>query len=243
MDFAARSAGAQPALLTCPVRPVTDAAIARLWARQKLAHLLDEGRAAEAIALSVRANLICSHTAFVAWDETERIAVPSANREVYQPAMEIEGADFAMCADMSLYAPRRRAADFAPPAVASAMMRSVCREAPALLSLRCLDDFESEDEGASPPGSRPDDGWRRDLERVLPPASTALLDRLGDWLLSDPARQPARRLLLEELADLLKHSREPVATLRQWIETNLTPPFRAPVLCEFAAIALALVAR
>ena len=41
--------------------------------------------------LSERANIVCRATAFIAWDESERLALTGPNLEIYQPAME--GAD------------------------------------------------------------------------------------------------------------------------------------------------------
>jgi hypothetical protein len=47
-----------------------------------------EQKTAEAIALSVRSNLICPLTAFIAWDELEKVAV--ASHALVQPVMEAE---------------------------------------------------------------------------------------------------------------------------------------------------------
>ena len=53
------------------------------WSRSRIQRLIAEGKDAEAVALSVQSNLICRLTAFVAWDESEK--VPVATHELVQP--------------------------------------------------------------------------------------------------------------------------------------------------------------
>ena len=57
------------------------------WCRSRIRQLMAEGREKEAIALSVQANLLCPLTSFVAWDESEKVAV--ASRSLVQPSMEL----------------------------------------------------------------------------------------------------------------------------------------------------------
>ena len=57
-----------------------------LWAKQAISRCLAEDRKDEAIKLAVQHNLICPGTAFIAFDEKEKVAI--AREEVYQPSME-----------------------------------------------------------------------------------------------------------------------------------------------------------
>src|SRR5262249_20185051 len=41
----------------------------------------------EAIAMAKESNLVCEGTAFIGWDESEKVQV--STREIYQPAMEV----------------------------------------------------------------------------------------------------------------------------------------------------------
>ncbi len=89
--FSAKDGTGAPVVLTCPARAVTDPAISRLWAKQRIEHLLEKNDTAAAVQLSERTNIVCRATAFIAWDESERLAVSGPNLEVYQPAMEFGG--------------------------------------------------------------------------------------------------------------------------------------------------------
>ena len=55
------------------------------WCKSRMQDLMVQGKQDEAIALSKSANLICPLTAFVAWDEKEKVAV--AEHELVQPAL------------------------------------------------------------------------------------------------------------------------------------------------------------
>ncbi|MGO8927129.1 MAG: VIT domain-containing protein [Limisphaerales bacterium] len=70
------------------------------WCKNRIQRHIAEGRAAEAVALSEQSNLICPLTAFIAWDEAEKVAV--ANHALAQPALADTGAgvlyDACLCA-------------------------------------------------------------------------------------------------------------------------------------------------
>jgi len=53
------------------------------WCRSRLQRLVAEGQERAAVALSVQSNLICPLTAFIAWDESEK--VPVASHALVQP--------------------------------------------------------------------------------------------------------------------------------------------------------------
>jgi hypothetical protein len=61
-------------------------AVKLLWANERILTLIESGRRQEAIALAKQHNLICDGTAFIAWDEAERIQV--AQQEIVQPCLE-----------------------------------------------------------------------------------------------------------------------------------------------------------
>lgn len=64
------------------------------WCRSRIQRLIAEGEEKQAVALSVRSNLICTLTAFVAWDESEKVTV--ASHELVQPSMAVAGAQFCL---------------------------------------------------------------------------------------------------------------------------------------------------
>ncbi|HEY6225648.1 MAG TPA: VIT and VWA domain-containing protein [Verrucomicrobiae bacterium] len=57
------------------------------WSRSRIQRLIAEGENEQAIALSVKSNLICTLTAFVAWDESEK--VPVATHDLVQPSLQL----------------------------------------------------------------------------------------------------------------------------------------------------------
>ena len=57
------------------------------WCRSRINRLIAEGDNKTAIALSVKSNLICTLTAFIAWDEAEKVTV--ASHQLVQPGMEL----------------------------------------------------------------------------------------------------------------------------------------------------------
>ncbi len=56
------------------------------WCRTRMQRLIAEGDEKGAVALSVESNLICGLTAFIAWDESEK--VPVASHLLVQPSLE-----------------------------------------------------------------------------------------------------------------------------------------------------------
>jgi Ca-activated chloride channel homolog len=74
------------------------------WCKNRIQRYISERRTAEAIALSVQSNLVCPLTAFIAWDESEKVAV--ASHTLAQPAFE----DLAMLAPAATLAGSGRSA-------------------------------------------------------------------------------------------------------------------------------------
>ena len=58
------------------------------WCRSRIQRLIAEGHHKAAVDLSIESNLICPLTAFIAWDESEKVAI--ASHELVQPSMVCE---------------------------------------------------------------------------------------------------------------------------------------------------------
>jgi Ca-activated chloride channel homolog len=58
-----------------------------IWMRRRIDSLLQGGKTKEAIALAEKAKLVCRGAAFIAWDDTEQVAI--AQDEVYQPSIKV----------------------------------------------------------------------------------------------------------------------------------------------------------
>ena len=64
--------------------PSDNPALRLLWTRERIATLLADEKSSEAIALAKAHNILCEGAAFIAWDESEKVAV--AQKEIYQPS-------------------------------------------------------------------------------------------------------------------------------------------------------------
>ena len=58
------------------------------WSKHRIQRCVAEHKAAEAVTLSISSNLICPLTAFIAWDESEKVAV--ASHVLAQPSFDEE---------------------------------------------------------------------------------------------------------------------------------------------------------
>ncbi len=94
LDLAARTASSEPVRYQFETQSKTGEAPYLHWCRSRIQRLIAEGAEKNAIALSVRSNLICPLTAFIAWDESEKVTI--ANHELVQPVMELREAKFCM---------------------------------------------------------------------------------------------------------------------------------------------------
>jgi hypothetical protein len=89
LRMSARRADGSEAEFAFPLHADASEAPRLLWARQRVAHLLDSGRRSEAIACAIENNIVCEGASFVAWDDAE--CVPVATGEIHQPAMHPDG--------------------------------------------------------------------------------------------------------------------------------------------------------
>ena len=107
LELSARGASSQPVNIQFKTDRTTMDAPYLHWCRSRIQRLAAEGKESDAIELSVRSNLVCPLTAFIAWDESEK--VPVATHELVQPDLMLFGASqfcLSELTDMS-WAPER----------------------------------------------------------------------------------------------------------------------------------------
>lgn len=85
LKLTARTATGDSVSLQFDARPISQAAPRLLWCKTRIQRRLAEAANKDAIALSVASNLLCRLTAFVGWDESEKVVV--SRHELVQPAM------------------------------------------------------------------------------------------------------------------------------------------------------------
>jgi Ca-activated chloride channel family protein len=76
---------------TILVRPTPGEAPRLLWHRRRIRFLERQGRQVAADEVAREANLLSAGTAFVAWDEAERIVLQGANALCHQPSLDPDG--------------------------------------------------------------------------------------------------------------------------------------------------------
>lgn len=81
------------------------------WNKTRIQRLLAEDRDVEAVKLSIASNLLCRLTAFIAWDESEKVAV--ARHHLVQPAMKLASAAEAPRGGGNLFAKGARGVRYA----------------------------------------------------------------------------------------------------------------------------------
>ncbi len=87
LELKARTAGGQPVSIALDQQTATLEAPYLHWYRSRIQRLIADLDHDAAVALSVKSNLICPLTAFIAWDESEK--VPVASHQLVQPAHEL----------------------------------------------------------------------------------------------------------------------------------------------------------
>jgi hypothetical protein len=233
-------------------------AVPLLWARRRIEYLLSEDRTAEAITLAKQHNVVCPGTAFVAWDETEKVALGQGKLDLYQPAMEVRGSprlqDTAMflgtvvpdlSTSLGVSEKRSRTGLFR-----SILGRADEASAPRVGHVSPV----APDRSAAACGpliqKAPAAAWRLALEQdeslQQGAAATQLLDWFEQWSLADPPQKLVREAKLGELARLLSEMRKsrksPTArleALRVWVDANFRgePGFLKPLRELLARIA------
>jgi Ca-activated chloride channel family protein len=84
LEVTARNGDEQPASIPITSHTTCGDAPYLHWSKHRIQRYVSERRPAEAVALSVESNLICPLTAFIAWDESEKVAV--ASQALAQPS-------------------------------------------------------------------------------------------------------------------------------------------------------------
>lgn len=87
LKLTARTANGEPISLEFDACPVSESSPRLFWCKARIQRRLAEGSHKDAIALSVASNLLCRLTAFVGWDESEKVVV--SRHELVQPAMNL----------------------------------------------------------------------------------------------------------------------------------------------------------
>jgi len=87
LSLCARNGDIQPKELLMTCEPAGSPLPGLHWCKNRIQGLVAEQKHTEAIVLSVQSNLICPLTAFIAWDESEKVAV--ASHSLAQPVMEV----------------------------------------------------------------------------------------------------------------------------------------------------------
>jgi Ca-activated chloride channel family protein len=237
IEWEGQRADGTVAVFQCEPEQQALPAVALLWARRRIDQLQSENRLADAIVIAKQKNLICPGTAFVAWDETEKIAVGQAKLDLYQPAMEVDQFDSLLS--------QRRGGSAATPRLSD----RVGFLSHSLNSIASHAGLPGTGQGDRPGTKGPlirspePSKWRAAFEQdplfQQNGLGMELLSWLEQWCLSDPLTRPARERQLTDLADSLKklrHRQEPLAgqldALRGWIEANLRdfPAFLRPLL-------------
>ncbi len=138
LSLQARNGDTHTAELPMTSQPSAGDAPGKHWCKNRIQTLMAAGDIAAAIELSVKSNLICPLTAFIAWDDSEKVAV--ASHSFAQPVMEGELCSMASCApdanfmhSMSRSSPRisnRQAGSKAGAFEAHLQERGVCSAPP-----------------------------------------------------------------------------------------------------------------
>lgn len=206
MALSARNGDGSPAPIPVASRPASGDAPYLHWCKHRIQRYLTERRTAEAVALSVQSNLICPLTAFIAWDEAEKVAV--ATHALAQPVlMEVAGRRYKLhcMIERMAFSPRARTSSKAreqavvygseppvplppaPPAPGTVVAEIVQYLHSSGLSAR---------ENPFTPAQR-----RAAFEKVLEQVRTRLAhpewkplcDRILEWAFADPSAKDARR--------------------------------------------------
>jgi Ca-activated chloride channel family protein len=88
LELSARTPSGEAVSFKFQAQTLTHQAPVLHWNKTRIQRLLAENQDAEAVKLSVASNLLCRLTAFIAWDESEKVAV--SKHDLAQPAMLME---------------------------------------------------------------------------------------------------------------------------------------------------------
>ena len=86
LQLSARNGAREPLPISISNQSTSGDAPYLHWSKHRIQRCIAERKGVEAVALSVASNLICPLTAFIAWDESEKVAI--AQHAVAQPVLE-----------------------------------------------------------------------------------------------------------------------------------------------------------
>ena len=95
IEIAGRLGSGERHVFPLAVQSCANPALPLLWACERLSTLLADGQKSAALALAKQHNILCEGAAFIAWDESERVQV--AQREIYQPSLELDACHLMSC--------------------------------------------------------------------------------------------------------------------------------------------------
>lgn len=104
MELTARTPSSEPVRMKFEKHPAVLEAPHFHWCKSRIQRLIAERDNKAAIALSTESNLICTLTAFVAWDDSEKVVV--ADHQLVQPNAEIGFVGCGIAAPMFSVRPR-----------------------------------------------------------------------------------------------------------------------------------------
>ncbi len=169
LEVVGRGPSSEPLPIQFEIQAATVVAPYLHWCRSRIQRLIAEGDEKGAIAISVKSNLICVLTAFIAWDDSEKVAV--AGHQLVQPSLESSNVRY--CHRQMLVAP----------AAAAGQAKARSSEA------RLFDESSDAEYEEATPLQEPMPRAERELERELADISnrmrllTDVCDRIGvaDW--------------------------------------------------------------
>ncbi|MBU6301899.1 MAG: VWA domain-containing protein [Verrucomicrobia bacterium] len=221
-------AGGREMSFPIPLEPAAGPGPRLLWQREKIQVLDGMKLEEEAAALACAANLLSQTTAFLAWDEAERVLLPGPNLEVDQPSMMLASS---ACDGVILQA---------PPAMFFSLSRDVGHRFRRSLAPSVL---------------REDNSWplRRlwqswfgpDLDSLAPllglkkQSFQALADLLRTWMEADASLEAERKLAWYALISSLKTSDDPqqrFGLFEAWVSGNLEGEAARAVLRELDSL-------
>ena len=196
-----------------PLLERDEPALRLLWASRRIRRCLDQGDRVQAIALAKQHNLLCEGAAFIAWDDAEK--VPVAQREVYQPSIDLELSQLLMSPKFCVKNTGTLHDLLSP--------LSESHDSDSVSEITMF--FRSRQSSADPQQQRLDIWRKRFLEafalRQLY-GGDPVIKLLTKWVESEPAEVPRRLQLLEGLLELLEKPvntpADKVKIFRQWTQ-------------------------
>ena len=101
----AQTGSSEPVKIKFATQPADFEAPYLHWCKSRIQRFMAEGNPSAAVELSIKSNLVCSLTAFVAWDDSEK--VPLANHHLVQPCLQ----ETALCGFVTLQSKFTRSSD------------------------------------------------------------------------------------------------------------------------------------